>query len=265
MEFSPARAVGSVIPTITQLTFQRGRVRSARFAPDGRTVVYAASWNGEPFSVFSTRTDVPDSRPLETGPADLLAISSNGELALALAPTVVNGLYGFRGALARVSLLGGSPREVLENVSGADWNAQGTDLAIIREPERDGRQTSRLPIGDLLDRARTRLAAGRPRSLVTAVKTGSTRALQALGLTGQQRLLLRTPSVATIQDIAPDGRVLLTPGACLARRPVGRGPLRRRQHAHARADRRGKRASPAETDDRSQPQPCQLRRRDSGS
>ena len=35
-------------PTFRQLTFQRGSVQSAAFAPDGRTVIYSAMWNGKP-------------------------------------------------------------------------------------------------------------------------------------------------------------------------------------------------------------------------
>jgi serine/threonine protein kinase len=35
-------------PTFKQLTFRRGWISYARFAPDGRTVLYAASWDGKP-------------------------------------------------------------------------------------------------------------------------------------------------------------------------------------------------------------------------
>ena len=36
---------GPAPPRLTRLTFRRGIVRSARFAPDGRTVVYSALWD----------------------------------------------------------------------------------------------------------------------------------------------------------------------------------------------------------------------------
>ena len=44
-------------PNYQQLSFRRGEVYSARFAPDGQTVIYAASWDGRPVEIFATRTD----------------------------------------------------------------------------------------------------------------------------------------------------------------------------------------------------------------
>src|SRR5207302_6139751 len=73
-------------PTYHQLTFQRGTVYQARFAPDGETVVYAAAWNGKPTELFSMRTDSTESRPLGLTDTDLLGISSTGELAVRTAP-----------------------------------------------------------------------------------------------------------------------------------------------------------------------------------
>ncbi|MGA7440883.1 MAG: serine/threonine-protein kinase, partial [Candidatus Sulfotelmatobacter sp.] len=35
-------------PTYRQLTFRRGSIRSARFAPDGQTILYSAAWQGSP-------------------------------------------------------------------------------------------------------------------------------------------------------------------------------------------------------------------------
>ena len=35
------------------LTFRRGIVRSARFAPDGKTVIYSAAWEGRPLDLFN--------------------------------------------------------------------------------------------------------------------------------------------------------------------------------------------------------------------
>ncbi len=47
-----------------RLTFQRGTISSARFAPDGQTVVYGAAWEGRPMEVFSTRTVGHESRSM---------------------------------------------------------------------------------------------------------------------------------------------------------------------------------------------------------
>ena len=37
------------------------------------------------------------------------------------------------GTLARAPLVGGAPREVLEQVQWADWSADGTSLAVVRD------------------------------------------------------------------------------------------------------------------------------------
>ena len=47
-------------PKFLKLTFQRGTVYSARFAPDGQSVVYGAAWNGERLGLYSARFDAPD-------------------------------------------------------------------------------------------------------------------------------------------------------------------------------------------------------------
>jgi eukaryotic-like serine/threonine-protein kinase len=88
-------------PSFQQLTFRRGMVLSARFAPDGETVVYGASWDGEPFQVFSMRPESPESRNLGFGPADVLAVSRSGELAVSLGRRPRLG-FETRGVLARV-------------------------------------------------------------------------------------------------------------------------------------------------------------------
>ena len=41
----------------TQLTFRRGSIGSARFAPDGQSVVYSAKWDGAPAQLFLKRPD----------------------------------------------------------------------------------------------------------------------------------------------------------------------------------------------------------------
>ena len=71
-------------PVFHRLTFQRGTVNSARFAPDGQTIVYGAEWDGEPSRIFLKRPESFDAIPLTLPPALLLSISRAGELALLL-------------------------------------------------------------------------------------------------------------------------------------------------------------------------------------
>ncbi|HVE65970.1 MAG TPA: serine/threonine-protein kinase, partial [Thermoanaerobaculia bacterium] len=117
---------------LQRLTFRRGTILSARFAPDGRSIVYSAAWDGKPSEIFTTRPESPESRALNLSPASLLAVSSAGELAIALGWRPVLG-WESAGTLARVSLEGGAPREILENVSEADWAPDGKELAIVRD------------------------------------------------------------------------------------------------------------------------------------
>src|SRR5262249_31457576 len=51
-------------PTYRRLTFRRGNIGSARFAPDGRSVVYGASWEGQPLEIYTTRPEGPESTPI---------------------------------------------------------------------------------------------------------------------------------------------------------------------------------------------------------
>jgi Tol biopolymer transport system component len=73
----------------------------------------------------------PELRRLESPPANLLAVSSSGELAVLLRPQVAR--YGYdRGVLARFPPAG-APRELLEDVEAADWAPDGSDLAVVRK------------------------------------------------------------------------------------------------------------------------------------
>lgn len=118
--------------SLRRLTFRRGNVLKARFAPDGRTVVYGAAWDGKPAELFSVRTDSLESRPLGVPNADILSVSSKGELAILMKRGFLSTTVG-SGTLARVPLGGGAPREIAEGVLSADWSPDGSDLAVIRE------------------------------------------------------------------------------------------------------------------------------------
>ncbi|HEY1434380.1 MAG TPA: protein kinase, partial [Thermoanaerobaculia bacterium] len=130
-----------------QLTFQRGMVQSARFAPDGQTILYSAAWEGRPLEVFMTRPDSAEFRSLDLPGATVLSVSSSGEIALSLNRHFVMG-YEATGTLARVPLAGGSPREVLESAQDADWSPDGKELAVSRVV--GNRSRLEYPIGKVL-------------------------------------------------------------------------------------------------------------------
>ena len=119
----------------------------ARFAPDGKNIVYSAAWEGNPIDLFITRPDSPESRPFGLSKAEVLSISSEGEMAVLLNSRNVDP-YINTGTLGRVPLGGGAPREVLENVQWADWSPDGTNFAVVREF--GGLSRLEYPIGKVL-------------------------------------------------------------------------------------------------------------------
>jgi Tol biopolymer transport system component/predicted Ser/Thr protein kinase len=140
-------AAAASAPLYHEITFRRGEIRSARFAPDGQTILYSAAWQGNPLEIFAARQGTVESRSLGLGRADLLGVSSTGEMALSLgnhpAGTWVN-----VGTLARAPLAGGAPRPVLEDVEWADWAPYGNSLAVVRTV--GGRDRLEYPIGKVL-------------------------------------------------------------------------------------------------------------------
>jgi serine/threonine protein kinase len=149
-KFLLQRPAQTSLPAYHPLTFRRGMVHAARFAPDGKTIIYSAAWEGKSLQLFTTRPESPESHELEPAGADVLAVSSSGEMALSLrSHPVAQFLYS--GTLARVPLVGGAPREVMDNVEWADWSPDGTTLAIVRQDQ--GRHRLEFPPGKLLYQA----------------------------------------------------------------------------------------------------------------
>ncbi len=134
-------------PSFHQLTFRRGTILSARFGPDGQTIIYGAAWEGNPVEIFSTRPESSAWRSLGLSDTDILAISSSGEMAISLGRRSLGGVLS-QGTLARTPLAGGAPREILEDVQAADWAPDGATLAVVREAA--GRSRLEFPIGKVL-------------------------------------------------------------------------------------------------------------------
>ncbi len=119
------RAPASSQPTYQRLTFRRGTIATARFAPDRKTVVYGAAWEGAPVETFLVTADSPESRTLGIPGSDVYAVSPSSELALSLRPDGL--LPPLSGTLARAPLLAGAaPREVMDKVEYADWGPSDT-------------------------------------------------------------------------------------------------------------------------------------------
>jgi eukaryotic-like serine/threonine-protein kinase len=236
-------------PSFKQLTFRRGHIDTARFAPDGQTVISSASWDGRSFEMSSTRLDSVESTRLPVA-GDLLAVSMSG-IALIVKKDI----------LATVPIGGSGVREVLDHVRDADWAPDGS-LAVIRA---DGpRSWIEYPAGTTLHQQETtalnRLRLSPDGGLIavleqvrfgggdvwlsiidrsgravsrsknwpgtsidsvawtpdgkevwfTASETSDPRAsIHALTLDRKERIVHRTMGSVRIADIAPDGRVLV--------------------------------------------------------
>ncbi len=245
-------------PDFQRLTVSRGAVDSARFAADGHSVIYAASWDGGPTEIFSTDPKIPGARSLGLSATQLLAVSSSGEMAV-LQPVDNRFLFVSRGTLGQVPLTGGSPRQLAESVDWADWSTDGATLAAVRNV--NGKQRLEFPLGHVLYETAGWISHPRispkgdqvafldhpiyaddegvvsiiglegHKRVVSAgwesveglawsangteiwfsgAEAGTERHIYAVDLSGHQRLIFRAPGGVTLQDIASDGRVLIT-------------------------------------------------------
>jgi Tol biopolymer transport system component len=230
----------------------------ARFAPDEKTILYTAAWQGKAPQLYSTRLDSTESTALPLPSANLLSISNAGKLAILV-------LHGNDpAAIAEVSLAGGAPRELVATdppdalmfaQGSADWSPDGERLAVVRDGALE------FPVGKVLvpategqivgirfspDGRRIAYALGRgpstfdvgvvdlegkKKTLVTGWEiissvawhpvtgeiwfSGRNRSanigvveLHAVSLSGEQRVVGRTPQLLIVQDIGRDGRVL---------------------------------------------------------
>jgi dipeptidyl aminopeptidase/acylaminoacyl peptidase len=247
----------TISPSYQRLTFEAGTVYSARFGPDFQAIVYGAAWNGKPLQLFTTVGDSLLTQPLGVTDANLLSISRTGELAVTLHGTHLAHLET-EGMLARTPLAGGSPREVLEDVSWADWDGSG-ELAVVHHTQ--GRYRLEYPIGHVLyrsngwishvrfspqgdkiafmdhpvlwdDRGSVALVdlSGHLRVLspewiseaglawspdgkevwFSGIEKGMNRDLLAVDMSGRVRRILDLPEGMTLEDVAPDGRALVS-------------------------------------------------------
>jgi len=142
-----ARIVPSPNVTFRQLTFHPQAIFQAAGTSDGKTICYSSALRGNVPEVFVMDPEFPEPRSLGLHGVHLLAVSSKGEMALLThAKWVAHRL--FEGTLARMSIGGGAPRELLEGVRQADWSPDGSELAVIRDVE--GKDRLEYPVGKVL-------------------------------------------------------------------------------------------------------------------
>jgi Tol biopolymer transport system component len=198
-------------PVFTRLTFRRGNHGYARFAPDDRTIIYSAWWDGGPARMFSTRLDSFESKDFGLDDADILSISSRGEMAILLNPRN-SAPVGRIGTLALMPLAGGAPRLLLDRVQAADWSPDGSELAVVRVVGE--RRRLEYPLGTALYEADVIASArvspdGQRVAFIERTRTGTPsldpqRALSLIDRTGNRRVLIRGRGANTVAW-SPDG------------------------------------------------------------
>ncbi|MGA9566484.1 MAG: serine/threonine-protein kinase [Candidatus Korobacteraceae bacterium] len=135
-----------------QVTYRRGTPGTARFTPDGQNVIYTAAWEAAEPELYSVPADGVGGHPMGIKDARLLAVSSKGELAVALSPQARTTLLA-PGNLARTT--GNSaPKPEIENIQAADFTPDGSALAIVRFVPTDFMCQLEYPIGKVLLRER---------------------------------------------------------------------------------------------------------------
>jgi len=198
-------------PRFHQLTFQRGTIFAARFAPDGQSILYTAAWNGAPTGdMFTTRTDSIMSRPLDLKDAEVLSISAKGGMAIRLRST--GGAGSYRGMLAIVPITGGAPRELVDDVLHASWSPDGENLAIAHMVNQEWQLE--YPIGKALFSSKAGLKLfpkfspdGKWIAYFDHPASGDTRGYVAVtDLQGKSRRLSREWSDLTGLDWSPSGK-----------------------------------------------------------
>ena len=130
-----------------QISYRPQTIFRALFAPDGKTIVFAAANEGTTPTLYTIQPEYPEAKSTGLSGVQLLAVSRKGELAvLTHAQYLAHRL--FRGTLARMPLGSSAPREILEDVMEADWEPEGSELAIIREV--GGKSRLEYPVGKVL-------------------------------------------------------------------------------------------------------------------
>jgi eukaryotic-like serine/threonine-protein kinase len=130
-------------PEFHQLTYRAGTVYSARFLPDGASLLYTASWEGGQGQLFSGKYDSVEARSVASDMV-MLSVSSKNQVAVLLKPTTFSAgtVNVSNGTLAVMPLEGGAPRPIEEDAESADWAPDGSDLAVIRAHIGGGTQSA---------------------------------------------------------------------------------------------------------------------------
>lgn len=145
------RRAARAAPLLVPLTHRTGRIYTARFTADGTRVMYGAAWDEEPLAIQGLELASGIAVALDVPSADVLAVSTQGDMAVSLGHRFVDH-QSSRGQLAVVSIAGGTPRLIADDIQDADFapsaeatKTPGGTLLVVRASEHGFR--IELPLG----------------------------------------------------------------------------------------------------------------------
>jgi eukaryotic-like serine/threonine-protein kinase len=124
--------------SFTRLTYRQGTVFSGAFASDGTTIIFSASWQGEPRNIFLKHAEGIESLPINIPDADVLSISKTGQMLIATNRTDV-------ATLSQIPVTGGTKRDLLNDVFAAAWAPDGQNFAVSQRI--NGKSRLQFPAG----------------------------------------------------------------------------------------------------------------------
>jgi serine/threonine protein kinase len=133
-----------------QVTKRDGFISAARFAPDGKQIVYSAGFDGKPVELFLTDVEGSESRSYGIQSAALKSVSRSGKIAV-LFDFELNWSDGYNGTLAILPPDGGKPEIIGDGIDDAAFAPDGNTLAIIRRGM--GEQQLEYPSGQVLHKS----------------------------------------------------------------------------------------------------------------
>ena len=142
------RAATRPVPTFRELTFHRGALLRARFAPDPRSAIYSASWEGNPQAAFISSPNSTESRDLGLSATQVLAVSPEGQMAVLRRFRISDNRFTNIGTVAQLSIGADAPRDLVDKVEEADWAPDGNTLAVVHVV--GGKSRLEYPIGKVL-------------------------------------------------------------------------------------------------------------------
>jgi eukaryotic-like serine/threonine-protein kinase len=125
-------------PALRFLTYS-GHDRSPAASPDGKAIAFASDRDGTS-RIWIKQLDAPGEVVLTAGPDSYPRFSPDGSMILFIHKD------GPWSALWRVSVLGGEPRKLLQDVNSADWSPDGRHVVFIRIQNDKGHYNSSVGI-----------------------------------------------------------------------------------------------------------------------